>query len=125
MDQHIFFEKMPITKLNTSTFDEVLKNNEDKLVGIFFWGHSCPNCEVAKNILSQEVEAVKELGFTWFHVNVYEDFDLSTRYGLHGIPTFLFFYKGKKLGKISPFPTFDAFIEALQKLRINNIGKNT
>lgn len=125
MDQHIFFEKMPITKLNTSTFDEALKSNEDKLVGIFFWGHSCPNCEVAKNILSQEVEAVKELGFTWFHVNVYEDFDLSTRYGLHGIPTFLFFYKGKKLGKISPFPTFDAFMEALQKLRINTIGKDT
>lgn len=125
MEHHIFFDKMPITKLNTSTFDEALKNNEDKLVGIFFWGHSCPNCEVAKNILADEVEAVKELGFTWFHVNVYEDFDLSTRYGLHGIPTFLFFYKGKKLGKISPFPTFDAFMEALQKLRINNIGKNT
>ena len=125
MEHHIFFDKMPITKLNTSTFDEALKNNEDKLVGIFFWGHSCPNCEVAKNILADEVEAVKELGFNWFHVNVYEDFDLSTRYGLHGIPTFLFFYKGKKLGKISPFPTFDAFMEALQKLRINNIGKNT
>lgn len=110
---------MPIQKLNTQTFDQVLKSHESELVGVFFWGHSCPNCEVAKNILSDEVEAVKSLDMTWFHVNVYEDFELSTRYGLHGIPTFIFFYKGKKLGKISPFPTFDAFFEALQKLRLS------
>jgi hypothetical protein len=53
---------------------------------------------------------------TWFDVNTYEDFDLGTRFGLHGIPTFLFFYRGKKLGRISPFPGIDAFIETLQKL---------
>lgn len=116
---------MPIQKLATANFDEALKNNEDKLVAVFFWGHSCPNCEVAKNILSQEVETIVALGFTWFHVNVYEDFELSTRYGLHGIPTFLFFYKGKKLGKISPFPTFDAFYLALQKLQKNYLSNNS
>ena len=125
MIENRFFEVMPIKKLDTDSFDETLKLNEDKLVGVFFWGHSCPNCEIAKNVLTQEVETVKQLGLTWFHVNVYEDFNLSTRYGLHGIPTFLFFYKGKKLGKISPFPTFDAFYEALQKLRKNNLGIET
>lgn len=123
--QHPFFDKMPITQLNSSTFDEALKNNVDKIVGIFFWGHSCPNCEVAKNILADEVEAVKSLDFDWFHVNVYENFELSTRYGLHGIPTFLFFYQGKKLGKISPFPTMDAFMEALQKLQKSTFSANS
>ena len=108
---------MPIEKLNSSNFDQALKSTQNQIAAIFFWGHSCPNCEVAKNILSQETEAVKNLGFKWFHVNVYEDFDLSTRYGLHGIPTFLFFKNEKKLGKISPFPTFDAFMEALSKLK--------
>ena len=120
MNHHPFFEKMPIEKLTTENFDKALSSHVDNIVGIFFWGHSCPNCEVAKNILVQEVELIKSLGFTWFHVNVYEDFELSTRYGLHGIPTFLFFYKGKKLGKISPFPTLDAFVEALQKLKKQN-----
>lgn len=117
MDQHIFFQKMPIEKLNLENFDQALKKNPNQIVAVFFWGHSCPNCEVAKNVLAQEVETMKSLNFNWYHVNVYEDFELSTRYGLHGIPTFLFFLNEKKLGRISPFPTFEAFIEALNKLK--------
>ena len=123
-DLHPFFKKLPIQQLNEATLDQAL-NERDQLIAIFFWGHSCPNCEVAKNILAQESETVKALGFKWYHVNVYENFELGTRYGLHGIPTFLFFYNGKKLGRISPFPSFDAFIEALQKLRTSNMGTIT
>lgn len=108
---------MPITELKAESFDEALENNREHLVGIFFWGHSCPNCEIAKNVLTEEVDSIKSLGFKWFHVNVYENFELATRFGLHGIPTFLFFHKGKRLGKISPFPAFASFMEALQKLK--------
>lgn len=117
MKQHPFFQNFPITQLSQNNFDEALTKSTDEIVAIFFWGHNCPNCEVAKNIMSQEIDAIKSVGFTWYHVNVYEETDLGTRFGLHGIPTFLFFHKQKKLGRISPFPSFSAFFEALQKLK--------
>ena len=59
---------------------------------------------------------VKSLKMKWFQANIYDDFDLATRFGLFGIPVFLFFKDGKKLGKISPFPGFEPFLEAVQKL---------
>ena len=114
---HPFFNRVDIEALTTATFDDRLKLHSNKLVGIFFWGHDCPNCEVAKNMLHQEYEQLNAFGFKWFHVNVYENFDLGTRFGLHGIPTFLFFYQGKKLGRISPFPGISPFFEALEKLK--------
>jgi thiol-disulfide isomerase/thioredoxin len=87
---------------------------------VFFWGHDCPNCEVAKKMLLQDAELVKPLGIRWFHVNVYEDMELGTRFGLHGIPAFFFFKESRKLGKISPFPGMDPFMSALRELRLKH-----
>ncbi len=116
---HPFFQEVKIEALTVANFDEKLSGHQDEIVGVFFWGHQCPNCEVAKNQLHLEHERLKALGFKWFHVNVYENFELGTRFGLHGIPAFFFFHNGKRLGKISPFPGTDAFFEALEKLKLN------
>lgn len=117
---HSFFEKVEIEELNLSNFDSRLKQFEDQLVGIFFWGHDCPNCEIAKSRLAEESVAMNATGLKWFHVNTYENFDLGTQFGLFGIPTFLFFYKGKRLGRISPFPGIDPFFEAVNRLKTQN-----
>ena len=109
---HPFFETVSIEELNTENFDRRLAESSEDLVGVFFWGHDCPNCEVAKNALFREAEAMNYVGLKWFHVNTYKDFSLATQFGLFGIPTFLFFAKGKKLGRISPFPGTEAFFEA-------------
>lgn len=114
---HPFFTDVDIERLTSETFDARLEQSADQIVGIFFWGHDCPNCEVAKNMLHQEHEQLNKLGLKWFHVNVYENFDLGTRFGLHGIPTFVFFHNGKRLGKISPFPGIEPFFEALHRLK--------
>ena len=113
---HPFFNDLEIPQLSMSNFDDVMNEQFNLLVAVFFWGHNCPNCDIAKRSLHQEKGAVRALGLTWFHVNTYEDFDLGTKFGLHGIPTFLFFYRGKRLGKISPFPGIDAFLEAVHTL---------
>jgi thioredoxin-like negative regulator of GroEL len=115
--EHPFFKSVDIESLNSNQFDQRLADFSDHLVGVFFWGHQCPNCEVAKNVLLREAGTFQSLGFKWFHVNVYENFDIGTRFGLHGIPTFLFFHQGRKLGRISPFPGADPFFEALRKLK--------
>lgn len=114
---HPVFQKLDARQLKAAEFDEALAANRDRLVGVFFWGHDCPNCEVAKKMLNQDADQVLALGIQWFHVNVYEDFDLGTRFGLHGIPTFLFFHQDRKLGKITPFPGIEPFMTALRELR--------
>lgn len=114
---HPFFKSVKIEELTTQNFDEKLQLAHDQLVGVFFWGHDCPNCEVAKTQLNEYASEFNALGLTWFHVNTYENFELGTRFGLFGIPTFLFFFQGKRLGKISPFPGTEPFFAALAELR--------
>ncbi|MGE0631280.1 MAG: thioredoxin family protein [Pseudobdellovibrionaceae bacterium] len=116
-EPHPFFKSVRIEKLDADNFDKCLSETQGKLVGVFFWGPGCPNCEVAKNRLHQEADTLNAMGLNWFHVNVYENFDLGTRFGLYGIPTFLFFQGRKKLGKISPFPGLTPFFDALRGLK--------
>lgn len=115
---HPVFDSIDMQQLNTAAFDAAMEKHQHELVGVFFWGHDCPNCEVAKKMLHQDSEIVKALNIRWFHVNVYEDMELGTRFGLHGIPAFFFFKDGKRLGKISPFPGMTPFMSALQELRL-------
>lgn len=114
-----FFDVYQIEKITSSSFDSqiVEEKNSDRIVCVFFWGHDCPNCEIAKKILIDRKAEVDKLNVVWYHANIYEDFDLATRFGLFGIPVFLFFKNGKKLGKISPFPGFEPFYEAVSQLR--------
>lgn len=114
---HPVFAKLSMQSLDPDSFDREIEKFQNEIVGVFFWGHDCPNCEVAKAMLSQESDSVAALGIKWFHVNTYDHFELGTRFGLFGIPTFLFFYQRKKLGKISPFPGIVPFTDALRELR--------
>jgi thioredoxin-like negative regulator of GroEL len=112
-----FFEIFKFESIATAVFDsKIAEAAEDELVCVFFWGHDCPNCEIAKKVLVDRKLEVDGLRMKWYQANVYEDFELATRFGLFGIPVFLFFKNGKKLGKTSPFPGFDPFYDAVSKL---------
>ena len=111
-----FFDVFNFEKIHSSSVDEKLNSQPGRLICLFFWGHDCPNCEVAKRILIGRKAEVDLLDMKWYQANIYDDFDLATRYGLFGIPVFMFFKNGKKLGKISPFPGFEPFFEAASKL---------
>lgn len=113
-----FFSTYSFEKISSQDFDSKLGSSEltDQIVCVFFWGHDCPNCEIAKKVLVDRKSDVDTLKIKWYHANIYEDFDLATRFGLFGIPVFMFFKNTKKLGKISPFPGFDPFYEAVSKL---------
>lgn len=111
------FEHLGMEELVPETFDARVLSADQKIKAVFFWGHQCPNCEIAKRSMSENHQDLLQLGFSWFHVNTYHHFELGTRFGLHGIPTFLFFFEGRKLGRISPYPGIEPFLEALKKLR--------
>ena len=84
---------------------------------LFLWGHDCPNCDVAKAQMLQSPADFAWPGVEWLHDNVYEDRAMATRFGLHGIPTFIVFRGRKKLGRISPWPGSEQFIAAIERAR--------
>jgi thiol-disulfide isomerase/thioredoxin len=114
---HKVFEDLPMKLLNKNDFDSEIMRHDDRLKCVFFWGHNCPNCEIAKRNLNDNLETIQERGIHWYHVNVYDDSDLGTRFGLHGIPVFIFFKNGRGLGRITSFPGMEPFLEAIDKLK--------
>lgn len=100
--------------LSPNEFDSALEKHPGEIVVVFFWGHNCPNCDVAKRMIHQEIETYKQFPLNWYHVNTYDHAELGTRFGLHGIPTFLFFKNSKILGRATSFPGHDEFLGVLQ-----------
>ena len=113
-----FFRAFDAKSIHSSNIDTTLHSseNQNKLICLFLWGVDCPNCDIAKQALTVRKAEAEKFNLTWYHANIYEDFELATRFGLFGIPVFLFFYNGKKLGKISPFPGFEPFAAAIESL---------
>lgn len=93
------------TVVDAAGFDALIDPGDDTLVVAYCWGPQCPNCEVfaadAPSLLAQLPEGPLRL----LKVDVYEHPEVATRFGLYGIPAFLFFRRGKLLGKMSRYRT--------------------
>lgn len=93
------FATFSMDALDPANFDECVAASGDALVVVFFWGVQCFNCEIAKKAMLANPERIKALGLRWFHSNIYEHRELGQRFALHGVPSWFFFYHGKKLGR--------------------------
>jgi len=89
----------------------------DDLRCVFLWGHDCFNCNLFKQAALHYKSALLELNLSWFHSNVYADRAMGRRFTLHGVPTFMFYRSGKRLGKITGWPGLPAFKQAVDKLQ--------
>lgn len=70
---------------------------------LYLWGPDCPNCVLFKRQLPAVLELLQGVPFRLYALDVYEHPEVATRFGVHGIPHFLLFKAGKKLGKMSEF----------------------
>lgn len=93
------FAVFGMQELSAVTFDAGLASAGEELAVVFFWGFACFNCEIAKKAMLARPDEIRALGLKWFHSNVYEHRELGKRFLLHGVPTWFFFYRGKRLGK--------------------------
>jgi hypothetical protein len=109
-----FFERFPMRRVREGELDAVLAEPADGLSVLFLWGRDCPNCDIAKGAMLLAGERVRWPGVRWLHDNVYEDPDMATRFGLHGIPAFFVFAGSRKLGRITSWPGADAFVRAIE-----------
>lgn len=108
------FERLGARRLTSSDFDAALAAAPGLSV-VFFWGHDCPNCEVAKASFDERLDEYLTKGINWFESNVYEESELGTRFGLFGIPVFLFYKDGRSIGRITSFPGSDRFLETIER----------
>lgn len=108
-----FFDAFPIMRVDSATLDAVLAEAAAPLAILFLWGRDCVNCDVAKRQILATPTRFRWPEVRWLHDNVYDDPAMATRFGLHGVPTFLVFRGTRRLGRISPYPGVEPFAAAI------------
>ena len=111
------FAVFEMQELSAESFDAGLEAAGDEVAVVFFWGLDCFNCEIAKKAMLAQPEAIRALGLKWFHSNVYEHRELGRRFMLHGVPTWFFFYRGKRLGRATGWHGLGQFEAAVAAAR--------
>lgn len=111
-----FFRRFPMRRVTSAELDAALAEPApEPLTVLFLWGHDCPNCDIAKRAMLTVPDRFRWPEVRWFHDNVYDDFDMATRFGLHGIPAFFVFRGARRLGRIVSWPGVDDFVEAIKR----------
>lgn len=108
-----FFARFPMRLVRSTELDAVLADGTATLDLLFLWGRDCPNCDIAKRELLANPTRLQWPQVRWLHDNVYEDAAMATRLGLHGIPTFFVFRRGRRLGRITSWPGIESFRSAV------------
>ncbi|QYY32607.1 MULTISPECIES: thioredoxin family protein [Cupriavidus] len=120
---HRAFDALGMQSVDSTSIDAAVAAAGDKLVCVFFWGVDCFNCEMAKKAMLANPEPIRALDLHWLHANVYAHPDLGRRFGLHGIPVFMFFRNGKKLGRATGWHGHGQFAAAVANARLKSEGK--
>jgi hypothetical protein len=118
------FDLFAMREVDSQSFDSmvVLAPGAD-LRCIFLWGKNCYNCSLFKNTALLLKDQLKALNLSWYQADVYRDQPLGRRFGLHGVPAFMFFQSGKRLGRISGWPGWPQFSAAVARLHAQNAEK--
>ncbi|MGU7782335.1 thioredoxin family protein [Burkholderia sp. PU8-34] len=111
------FDVFGMQALSADMFDAGLASAGDALAVVFFWGVDCFNCEIAKKAMLAQPDAIRALDLKWFHSNVYEHQALGRRFGLHGVPTWFFFHRGRRLGRATGWHGLAQFEAAVAAAR--------
>jgi hypothetical protein len=112
------FQVFGMRAVGSGDFDQsVVQAPGEGLRCVFLWGNDCYNCNVFKQTALLHQDALLALGLDWYECNVYQDVDLGKRFGLHGVPTFVMYRAGKRLGRITGWPGLPQFSEAVVRLK--------
>ncbi len=84
------------------SFEKLIEPTAD-LVVLYFWGPNCPNCEVFARELPELLVAMPQTGVRLVKVNAYEYPELARRFAIFGIPSFVLYRRGKKLGMMRQY----------------------
>ena len=90
-------------RATASDLEHRLAAASPRLLIVYLWGPDCPNCVIFKRGLPRLLERLADVDAELLEIDVYAHPGLGTRYGVFGIPHFLLFKHGQKLGKMTEF----------------------
>jgi thioredoxin 1 len=102
-----------VLQITDATLDEVL--NTDKPVVIDFWAEWCGPCRMVGPIIEQLAEEYKDKVIIG-KVDVDENNEATTKYGIRNIPTVLFIKNGQVVDKIVGSADKRLFVDKINKL---------
>jgi len=92
-----------LVDVTPNDLDSRLESADTRLLIVYLWGPDCPNCIVFKRSLPQLLARLSDVNADLVALDVYAHPQVASRFGVMGIPHFLLFKRGKKLGKMSEF----------------------
>jgi len=105
-------QKQGVVKLTSSSFDDFIKNDMPILVD--FWADWCMPCRMMAPVMSQLAEEFA--GRALFgKLNVDENPDIASRYGIMSIPHFLIFKNGTLAEKVVGAVGHDPLANSIKK----------
>ena len=102
-----------VIQITDATLDKVLKT--DKPVVIDFWAEWCAPCRMVAPIIEQLAEEYKDNVIVG-KIDVDENNEAITKYGIRNIPTILFIKKGQVMDKIVGTADKRLFVDKINKL---------
>ena len=102
-----------VIQITDATLDKVLKT--DKPVVIDFWAEWCGPCRMVAPIIEQLAEEYKDNVIVG-KIDVDENNEATTKYGIRNIPTILFIKKGQVMDKIVGAVDKRLFVDKINKL---------
>lgn len=102
-----------VIQITDTTLDKVLKT--DKPVVIDFWAEWCAPCRMVAPIIEQLAEEYKDNVIVG-KIDVDENNEAITKYGIRNIPTILFIKKGQVMDKIVGTADKRLFVDKINKL---------
>lgn len=98
-------EHMPeVLDADPRALDAILGAEPNRLVVIAFHGPGCPNCAAFESELPSLLEALRSADMRLVCVDAYAHSELALRFGLSGVPSFVFVRGGRARGRITGYP---------------------
>lgn len=99
-------------QITDATLDEVL--NTDKLVVLDFWAEWCGPCKMVAPIIDELSEEYKDR-VVMGKVDVDNNDEATSKYGIRNIPTVLFIKNGNVVDKVVGAGAKTMFVEKIEK----------